>query len=35
MEKVLGDLPVEEIRMITHGNAAKLYRHPLPAKTLP
>lgn len=30
MAKVLGDLPVDEIRMITHENAAKLYRHPLP-----
>ncbi len=30
MEDVLGDLPVEEIRMIAHENAAKLYRHPLP-----
>ncbi len=30
IENVLGDLPVEEIRMMTHENAAKLYRHPLP-----
>jgi len=35
MEQVLGDLPVEEIRMITHGNASKLYRHPLPRRCLP
>ncbi|MBW2421997.1 MAG: amidohydrolase [Deltaproteobacteria bacterium] len=32
---VLGDLPVEEIRMITHQNAAKLYRHPLPETCVP
>jgi predicted TIM-barrel fold metal-dependent hydrolase len=31
----LGDLPVEEIRKITHENAAALFRHPLPAETLP
>ena len=30
MEDVLGDLPVEEVRMISHENAARLYRHPLP-----
>ena len=30
IEKVLGDLPVDEIRKITHENAAALYRHPLP-----
>jgi predicted TIM-barrel fold metal-dependent hydrolase len=35
IERVLGTLPVEEIRQITHGNAAKLYRHPLPAVVLP
>ena len=35
IERVLGSLPVEEIRMITHANAAKLYRHPLPAKIVP
>jgi predicted TIM-barrel fold metal-dependent hydrolase len=29
-EKLIGKLPVEQIRMITHENAAKLYRHPLP-----
>ena len=33
--RVLGGLPVEEIRMITHLNAAKLYRHPLPAVVVP
>ncbi|MBJ19456.1 MAG: amidohydrolase [bacterium] len=35
MEDVLGDLPVEEIRMISHENAAHLYRHPLPKVCLP
>ena len=35
MEKVLGDLPVDEIRAITHENASKLYRHPLPEIVLP
>jgi predicted TIM-barrel fold metal-dependent hydrolase len=35
IEKVLGDLPVEEIRMITHENAAALYGHPLPEVCLP
>ena len=35
MLDVLGDLPDEEIRMIAHENAAKLYRHPLPEVCLP
>ncbi len=35
MERLLGGLPVEWIQKITHRNAAKLYRHPLPAKCLP
>jgi hypothetical protein len=30
-----GDLPLPEIRMMTHLNAAKLYRHPLPATCVP
>ena len=30
LHKMIGDLPVEEIRMMTHENAAKLYRHALP-----
>jgi len=30
MEALLGDLPVEQVRMIAHENAARLYRHPLP-----
>ena len=32
---VLGDLPVEEVRAITHENAARLYRHPLPEVCVP
>ena len=32
---LIGDLPVEEIRMMTHENAAKLYRHSLPEVCLP
>ncbi len=32
LHKMIGDLPAEEIRMMTHENAAKLYRHPLPEK---
>ena len=35
IERTIGDLPVEEIRMITHENAAKLYRHPLPEVCVP
>ena len=35
IERTLGDLPVHEIHQITHENAAKLYRHPLPDKILP
>ncbi len=35
IEEVLGDLPVEEIRKITHENAAKVYRHPLPEVCIP
>ncbi|MEE9279887.1 MAG: amidohydrolase family protein [Myxococcota bacterium] len=35
IEKTLGTLPVEEIRMITHENAARLYRHPLPEIRVP
>ncbi len=35
MQQLLGQLPVEEARMIAHENAAKLYRHPLPAERLP
>ena len=35
IEKHYRDVPVEEIRQITHLNAAKLFRHPLPALCLP
>jgi len=35
IERYWGDLPVEELRKLTHQNAASLYRHPLPAVTLP
>jgi predicted TIM-barrel fold metal-dependent hydrolase len=35
IEEVLGDLPVDEIRKITHENAARVYRHPLPDVRLP
>jgi predicted TIM-barrel fold metal-dependent hydrolase len=35
LEKMIGDLPDDEIRKLTHENAAKLYRHPLPAKRKP
>ena len=35
VEAAIGDLPTEEIRMITHENAAKLYNFPLPAVRLP
>jgi len=35
IDDVLGDLPLEEIRMITHRNAAELYGHPLPEVCLP
>jgi len=34
-EKLLGRLSIETIRKITHENAAGLFRHPLPAQTLP
>jgi predicted TIM-barrel fold metal-dependent hydrolase len=35
MKRMLGDLPVDEIRKIAHENAAKLYRHPLPKVCVP
>jgi predicted TIM-barrel fold metal-dependent hydrolase len=35
IDQVLGDLPVEEIRKITHENAASLYQHPLPEVCVP
>ena len=35
LERYWGDLPVEELRLMTHDNAARLYRHPLPDVVLP
>jgi predicted TIM-barrel fold metal-dependent hydrolase len=35
IENIVGDLPDDEIRMITHENAAQLFRHPLPEHCLP
>jgi predicted TIM-barrel fold metal-dependent hydrolase len=35
IERYWGDLPVEELRKMTHENAARLYRHPLPDVVLP
>jgi predicted TIM-barrel fold metal-dependent hydrolase len=35
MAKLLAGVPDEEARMITHRNAAELYRHPLPAVCVP
>lgn len=35
IRRLIGHLPAEEIRMIAHENAARLYRHPLPQKRLP
>ena len=35
MRRMLGDLPVDEIRKIAHLNASKLYRHPLPKVCVP
>jgi hypothetical protein len=35
IQKVWGHLPVEELRMMTHLNAAELYRWGLPETTLP
>ncbi len=34
-EQLLGSLPVEDVRKITHANAAALFRHPLPEIVLP
>ena len=33
--KCWGHLPIEDLRLMTHRNAAALYRHPLPAECLP
>jgi hypothetical protein len=35
IDEFYGELPVEEIRMMTHLNASKLYRHPLPDICVP
>jgi predicted TIM-barrel fold metal-dependent hydrolase len=35
IEKLWGHMPVEELRMMTHQNAANLFRHPLPEVTVP
>ncbi len=35
LEDLLGELPAQEIRMMTHENASKLYRHPLPDVCVP
>ena len=35
IDEVLGKLPVEEIRKITHQNAAHVFRHPLPKVCIP
>jgi len=35
LHALIGDLPVEEIRKLTHENAARLYRHPLPKECSP
>jgi len=33
--KCWGHLPIDDLRLMTHRNAAALYRHPLPAECLP
>jgi predicted TIM-barrel fold metal-dependent hydrolase len=35
IERYWGDLPIDELRLLTHRNAAALYRHPLPEACLP
>ncbi len=35
IHSILGDLPTDEIHKITHENAARLYRHPLPERIVP
>ena len=35
LQRYWGDLPVDELRLMTHQNAARLYRHPLPDVVLP
>jgi len=35
LAQLLDGVPDDEVRMITHLNAAKLYRHPLPKVCVP
>lgn len=35
VQRYWGHIPVDELHMMTHGNAAQLYRHPLPDPCLP
>jgi predicted TIM-barrel fold metal-dependent hydrolase len=35
IEKCWGHIPDDELRLMTHANAAKLFRHPLPPNPLP
>jgi predicted TIM-barrel fold metal-dependent hydrolase len=35
IERYWGHLPTDELRLLTHENAARLYRHPLPETCLP
>jgi predicted TIM-barrel fold metal-dependent hydrolase len=35
IERYWGHLPTEDLRKMTHQNAAKLFRHPLPEVPLP
>ena len=35
IEEHWGHIPEEELRLMTHANAAKLFRHPLPEVTRP
>jgi predicted TIM-barrel fold metal-dependent hydrolase len=35
VQRCWGHLPADELRLMTHRNAARLYRHPLPDKCLP
>jgi predicted TIM-barrel fold metal-dependent hydrolase len=35
IEKLWGHIPTEELRLMTHRNAANLFRHPLPEVTVP
>ncbi len=35
LDRQMAGVPVEEVRMMTHGNAARLFRHPLPERCLP